>query len=297
MRRIQRAPARDIVTGLAVSQDTRIDPAPAEPEGNGDDDSVQGALEGAAAEGEHRLNRTATSLLATGAIAGIDVGIGVLAKLSVLEATGSELLGGLAFSIGFIAILLGQSELFTENFLIPVAGALRARRSIGSVFRLWALTGLGNLLGGWLIMAIIVLGIPRISESDVLLETAYHFVEMGIGIEMFASAVLAGAAITLMTWMQQGARTAGAKIVAVSSIAFVLAGTPLLHTVVSSLEMFGALQRSAAFGYVDWAGVFGVAVAGNIVGGVGLVTVLRLVQARAEHSQEHPPRNPVVPDV
>lgn len=255
--------------------------------------SVQGALKGAADKGEQRLNRTSTSLLATGAIAGIDVGIGVLAKLSVLEATGSELLGGLAFSIGFIAILLGQSELFTENFLIPVAAALRDKRSVRSVFRVWGLTGLGNLVGGWVIMAIIVLAIPRISESDVLLETAYHFVEMGIGWEMFASSVLAGAAITLMTWMEQGASSVGAKIVAVSSIAFVLAGTPLLHTVVSSLEMFGALQRSAAFGYVDWASVFGVAVVGNIVGGVGLVTVLRLVQARAEQ----PPDDPEVPDV
>ena len=263
----------------------------AEHEETREEESVKGALKGAADKGEQRLNRTAISLLATGAIAGIDVGIGVLAKLSVLEATGSELLGGLAFSIGFIAILLGKSELFTENFLIPVAAVLRDRRSVGSIFRLWGLTGLGNLVGGWVIMAIIVLAIPRISESDVLLETAYHFVEMGVGWEMFASSVLAGAAITLMTWMEQGASTVGAKIVAVSSIAFVLAGTPLLHTVVSSLEMFGALQRSAAFGYADWAGVFGVAVVGNVIGGVGLATVLRLVQARAEQ----PPDDPHVP--
>lgn len=254
------------------------------------EESVQGALKDAADKGDQRLRRGPVSLLATGVIAGIDVGIGVLAKLSVLEATGSELLGGLAFSIGFIAILLGKSELFTENFLIPVTAALRRRRSYGSLVKLWGLTGLGNLLGGWVIMAIIVAAIPRIRESDVLLETAYHFIEMGIGWEMFASAMLGGAAITMMTWMEQGTDSVGAKIVAVSGIAFVLAGTPLFHAVVSSLEMFGALQRSAAFGYIDWLGAFGVSVAGNIVGGVGLVTVLRLVQARAE-----PPDDPRVP--
>src|SRR5690606_22113206 len=44
-----------------------------------DKDSVQEALDGATEQGELRLRRTATSLLATGAIAGIDVGIGVLA--------------------------------------------------------------------------------------------------------------------------------------------------------------------------------------------------------------------------
>ncbi len=273
--------------GRTTAPPEQEETAPAE------DETVQGALRGAADEGDHRLDRSATSLLATGAIAGIDVGIGVLAKLSVMEATGSELLGGLAFSIGFIAILLGQSELFTENFLIPVAAALRRRRSLPSLLRLWGLTGIGNLAGGWVMMAIIVLAIPRISESDVLLEVAFHFVEMGIGWEMFGSAVLAGAAITLMTWMQQGAGTLGGRIVAVSTIAFVLASTPLLHTVVSSLEMFGALQRSADFGYADWGGVLGVAVVGNILGGVVLVTMLRLVQARAETPQQ----DPAVPDV
>ncbi len=265
---------------------------PSEPDhdhdGAADDESVQDALKGAADEGEVRLRRTTTSLLATGAIAGIDVGIGVLAKLSVLEATGSELLGGLAFSIGFIAILLGKSELFTENFLIPVTAAMRKRRSYGSLLRLWGLTGIGNLAGGWVIMAIIVVGIPRISESDVLLETGYHFIEMGIGWEMFASAVLGGAAITMMTWMEQGTSSIGAKIVAVSSIAFVLAGTPLFHAVVSTLEIFGALQTSVAFGYLDWLSVFGVSVLGNIVGGVGLVTVLRVVQAHAEEPASTP---------
>lgn len=253
-----------------------------------EDESVQGALEDAADIGDQRLRRTSTSLLATGAIAGIDVGIGVLAKLSVVEATGSELLGGLAFSIGFIAILLGKSELFTENFLIPVTAAMRKRRSYMSLFRLWGLTGIGNLAGGWLIMAIIVVGVPRIGESDALLETGYHFIEMGIGWEMFASAMLGGAAITLMTWMERGTSSIGAKLVAVSGIAFVLAGTPLFHAVVSSLEMFGALQSSAAFGYVDWLSVFGVSVVGNIVGGVGLVTVLRVVQAHAEEPAGNP---------
>lgn len=256
-----------------------------------EEESVQGALEGAEAKGDVRLQRSATSLLAIGAIAGIDVGIGVLAKLSVLEATGSHMLGGLAFSIGFIGILLGGSELFTENFLIPVTAALRRRRSLGSLLRLWGLTGLGNLAGGWLIMAIIVAGIPRIRESDVLHETASHFIEMGVSWEMFASAMLGGAAITMMTWMEQGTSSTGAKIVAVSGIAFVLAGTPLFHAVVSSLEIFGALQTSAPFGYLDWLGAFAVSVVGNLVGGVVLVTMLRLVQARAEEDTD-PPTTP-----
>jgi formate/nitrite transporter FocA (FNT family) len=247
-----------------------------------DDESVQSTLDTAAAEGGQRLQRTALALLATGAVAGIDVGFGVLAKLSVMEATGSELLGGLAFGIGFVAILLGKSELFTENFLLPVTAVFHRERTLGSLLRLWALTAVGNLAAGWVIMAIIVVGVPRIGDSDVLLETSGHFVEMGLGWPLFFSAVLGGAAITLMTWMEQATDSVGAKLVTVIGIGFVLAGTPLAHAVVTSLEMFGALQRSAPFGYADWAGVFGIAVVGNVVGGVVLITVLRLVQGRAQ---------------
>jgi formate-nitrite transporter family protein len=58
---------------------------------------------------------------------GLDIGAGVLALLLVEHLTGSPLLGGLAFSIGFIALTLARSELFTENFLVPVA-AVAARR-------------------------------------------------------------------------------------------------------------------------------------------------------------------------
>jgi formate/nitrite transporter FocA (FNT family) len=59
-------------------------------------------------------------LLLTAAAAGTEVALGVLALLAVQQATGSPLLAGLAFSVGFIALLLGHSELFTEGFLVPV---------------------------------------------------------------------------------------------------------------------------------------------------------------------------------
>src|SRR5690242_4687737 len=69
-------------------------------------------------EGERRLARSWPSLLATGIVGGIDVGVGLLAMLVVRHETGSQLLGALAFGIGFIALVLAGSELFTENFMI-----------------------------------------------------------------------------------------------------------------------------------------------------------------------------------
>lgn len=77
-------------------------------------------------EGAERLHRTFRATTVTGFLGGIEVGIGVLAYLGVLYATGDQLLAGLAFSIGLIALLMAHSELFTENFLMPIAA-----RSLG----------------------------------------------------------------------------------------------------------------------------------------------------------------------
>ncbi len=67
-----------------------------------------------------RLRRPMLALVSTGLLGGIDVGTGVLAYLVVKQSTGNPLLAGLAFSLGFVALLLARSELFTENFLVPV---------------------------------------------------------------------------------------------------------------------------------------------------------------------------------
>jgi hypothetical protein len=91
---------------------------------NGDDGrrrepEVEEAFNRLVSEGSNRLDRPLVPLLATGFVGGIDVGVGVLAYLVVYHETGQPLLAAAAFPIGFIALLLARSELFTENFLVP----------------------------------------------------------------------------------------------------------------------------------------------------------------------------------
>ena len=69
-----------------------------------------------------------------------------------------------------------------------------------------------------------------------------------------------------------------ARLVAAFSAAFLLAAGSLFPAIVVSLVMFAALQVGAPFGYLDWLGVLAWSVLGNIVGGLGLITTLRLVQ-------------------
>jgi len=227
-------------------------------------------------EGEARLTRTWPRLFATGAVGGIDVGMGVFGLLLVRQATGDEILAALAFSIGFIALTLANSELFTENFLVPVAAIAAGRCTIVDLLRLWSGTLLTNLVGGWVLVAFVMGGLPKLRPTAV--EVARHYPQLGIGWTSFASAVLGGAVITLMTWMEQSTESVPAKLVAAIVAAFLLAAGALNHAIVVSIEMFAGLQAGAPYGYLDWLGMLGWACLGNIIGGVGLVTVLRLIQ-------------------
>lgn len=215
---------------------------------------------------------------------GIDVSIGVFALLLVHAETRNVLLSAIAFGTGFIALTLANSELFTENFLVPIAAVVAGKSNATALVRLWVGTAIMNLAGGWVMMAVVLTALPRLASAAV--EVARFYPDLGIGREAFALAILGGAAITLMTWMERSTASVPAKLVAAVMIAFLLAAAPLNHVIVVSLEMFAALQAGAPFGYADWLGVLGWASLGNLVGGVGLVTVLRLVQVGRERMEQ-----------
>jgi len=239
-------------------------------------DEVSTAFHRTIDEGEQRLKRSWPALLATGAVGGIDVGAGVFALLLVEHVTHNELLGGLAFSIGFIALILANSELFTENFLVPVAAVAAGRARAGSVVKLWTGTLVTNLVGGWVIMGVIMAAVPKLDQAAV--KSAKHYIDLGLGWESFAAAIMGGAVITLMTWMEQGSESEVGRLGAAVVAAFLLAAGKLNHAIVVSLILFAGLHVGAPYGYLDWLGVLAWASLGNLVGGVGLVTVLRLIQ-------------------
>lgn len=246
---------------------------------------VRAEFERAVDEGVDRLRRSPLSLLATGAIGGIDVSVGVFALFVVQDLTGSLVLAGLAFSMGFVALTLAGSELFTENFLVPFVAVAAREETWGSLVRLWGGTLVANLLGGWLLVAIIMSAFPALDR--VAVEAGQHFAELGIGWHSFSLAMLAGMIITLMTWMEQTGGP-GIRIVAAVVAGFLLAVGEMNHSIVASLEMFAGLIVGAPYGYLDWLGVLGWAVLGNMVGGIGLVTVLRLVQVGGSEIPDSP---------
>ncbi len=229
-------------------------------------------------EGRRRLRRAPVVLVATGLVGGVDIGIGVLALLLTEQVTHNALLGGLAFGSGFITLALARSELFTEGFLLPVGAVIARKGKLHSLIRLWVVTFAANLASGWVITYLIVAGLPGL-RSTAVSAGRYYAVSIGLGGRAFALAVLGGVVITLMTWMQHSTDSVLGPLVAAEVTGFLLGAAKLNHTVVASLIMFAALHTGhAGFGYGQWARAAGWAALGNLVGGIGLVTCLRLLQ-------------------
>lgn len=252
---------------------------------------VEDTLQRTVDEGRRRMARRWLPLLSTGLVGGIDVGTGVLAMLVVETRTGDKLLAGLAFSVGFIALTLARSELFTEDFLVPVSAVIARQSRFRSLIRLWVATAAMNLVGGWILTLLVVDGYPDVHKTAV--EAGQHYIDLGLGWRAFALALLGGAVITLMTWMQHATESAAVKLIPAVATGFMLAGLQLNHAIVNSLLIFSGLHTGhTSYGYLDWAETAGWAALGNMVGGVALVTLLRMLQVPhkvREHAENPAP--------
>ena len=257
------------------------------PKGSREEPELEEAFDRLVDEGHTRLDRPLLPLLATGFLGGVDVAVGVLAYLVVETETEDRLLAALAFTIGFVALLLAKSELFTENFLVPVISVVAKVGTLSQLVRLWAVTLGANLVAGFAMSGLIVVAMPDVHDAAV--KAGSHYAHLGVSWRSFFLAVLAGAVITLLTRMQHATEALGPQIVAAVMMSFVLVGAQLFHSVLDSILMFcGLLTGQADYGWLDWLGALGWAAFGNLLGGLVLVTSARLLRVphRVEESRE-----------
>jgi formate/nitrite transporter FocA (FNT family) len=241
-------------------------------------------------EGEERLNRRPLSAAATGLVGGFDVMIGVAvaavvagALSLVMPAKLASVLGSLTFGIGFVLITLGRSELFTENFLIPVGAVLEKRRPLRRLPKLWVPTLLTNVAGMFILA--LILSVSTVLDHHAVIaagHTANVFADRSAG-AAFLSAVMAGLIMTLWTWLGIAMRTDVGRVIVALLIGFTITAPNLNHVIVGTGEMmFGVLGGASHASWGDVGINFLLALAGNLVGGMMFVTLTRFVQARAE---------------
>ena len=241
--------------------------------------------------GSERLDRSNWQIFVTAVIGGGEVSIGVLASMTVLgalieTAPGVQFymalaLAALAFPVGFMFVIMGRSELFTENFLIPVVSVLKTERTPGSLAVLWALSWVGNVIG--CVGTAVLLLVPDAIGSPILHGfAAYTDYKLGIQpLGVFVSALLAGGVMTTLTWSLVSVQHTVGRLILIAAGAYVLMAANLSHSIVSaSVLLVGfRLTQHTLMDVVTW---LLIATAGNLVGGVGLVTLLRMAQARED---------------
>src|SRR5919198_3140910 len=162
--------------------------------------------ERASAVGEQRLDRSSLDILVTAFIGGAEVALGSLAAMTVIGAAMEAFpglglypalaLGGLVFPIGFLFVIVGRSELFTENFLIPVVAVFNRERPVRLLLEVWGFSWLGNLLG---CAAVSLLAVQPHAIGDTILAGYAAYADYKLGLppsSVFFSAVLAGMVMT-----------------------------------------------------------------------------------------------------
>jgi formate/nitrite transporter FocA (FNT family) len=205
------------------------------------------------------------------------------AMMLVMPEPTAHVVGSLTFGIGFVFLVVGRSELFTENFMVPISAAVRRESGVADLFRLWAGTLVGNLLSLALLAWVLSrAGLVPPEALDAAGKMAETFADRGVGSALL-SAIVAGATLTLMTWLVHASNSDIARIWIALLVGFVLAAPSLNHAVVSFGEMsFGILAETGSAGWGDLARNFPIAVVGNLIGGFGFVTIARFVQIRGE---------------
>lgn len=240
-------------------------------------------------EGERRLSMSLLEETSTGFIAGVTIVFGVVA-LGIVEhlvrpALGegpAQLAGALAFAIGVVFLVVGRSELFTENFFDPVAKAIDVgeRRTWLNLLRLWGVVLVLNFVGG-AVMALVfsVEGTLPAGAHDALARVAEEIAGKE-DLATFTRGIAAGTLLTLLSYLLHAVDSVGSRIALAYAVGFFLALGPFDHVVVSGLHLLLGVWLGGAVDYADVARNVLLAGAGNLVGGLLLMTLTHTAQVR-----------------
>jgi formate/nitrite transporter FocA (FNT family) len=229
------------------------------------------------------LSRPAKGLLLSSLAAGLEIGVGpflmvVLHTLThgVYARPAVELLVGLGYTVGFILVVVGRSELFTEHTALAVQPVLSREASVLRLMRLWGLVLVGNLVGATLFSAFAAYLGPALGvmERSAIGTLAHNVVKHSSGI-MFLSAVMAGWMMGLVAWIATAARETISQVLLVGLITLAIGLAHLHHSVAGSVEVLMGVFIGEGASLADFGRFFVLSVLGNAVGGSVFVALLK----------------------
>lgn len=236
-------------------------------------------------DGDEELDRSPSALAWSGLAAGMSMGFSFVGEAllhsHLPDAPWKPLVTALGYPLGFLLVIVGRQQLFTENTLTAIIPLL-ARRNLETlvkVARIWAIVLAANLVGAHL-FAWVIGNTPMFSREVQASMMALATKAMSVS---FGSAVLrgifAGWLIAMVVWMLAAADTGRIAIIVI--VTYVVGLANLTHIVAGAVEVL-FLPMVGARAWADVAlGYLVPTLLGNIIGGVSLTAAINHAQVVA----------------
>lgn len=244
--------------------------------------SAEDIYEQVSTNARQELKRSNVALGLSGFGAGAFMGLSALGTAIALALLAGSpydrFISRMFYPLGFIAVIVGRSQLFTENTLYPVALVLKEKKQFWNTMRLWAVVLPTNVLGAF--------AFAQLAANTSALDPAFVNAISMLGskaiahpaLTIFWSGVIGGWIIALAAWLVSASHSITGSVMVIWMLTFIIGLGDFAHCIATSSEVFVTiLTRHAPWiAYPQW---FIPAVLGNIFGGVCLVTVLEYGQA------------------
>lgn len=229
-------------------------------------------------EGEDQLRRSNRSVVWSALAAGLSMGFSFL-TLALIRAflpdgEWRRLLDSFGYSVGFLIVILGRQQLFTETTVTAVLPLLIRRdwRTFVSVVRFWNLVLGANLIGAVIFAALIVpRGVFPEPVYQALRETGHEAVS-GAFWPTLLRAIFAGWLIALTVWLLPAARSARLFIIVI--LTYVVSLGRFSHTVAGAVDAAFSVFTGQSPPLDFLVAFLAPTLIGNTIGGVALVALL-----------------------